>query len=178
MSEVIDLKAATPVSGSVTRYRRIITGENARGKSYIKVDEVCPNTQAIMGIAEFATTELWKTANTPVELASEVEDPSSGPVTLPPASAGTIFRIVEFPPDTHVAERMPQRRPEDLMHRTPSIDYAYVIEGECVAVMDEGETVVRAGDVVIQRGTNHNWSNRSDKPCRILFVLIGAQLPG
>lgn len=178
MSDVIDLKAATPVSSSVARYRRIVTAENAQGKSYIKVDEICPNTQSIMGIAEFATTELWKTAATPVELEAEAEDPSAGPVVLPPASGGTTFRIVEFPPDAHVAARMPQRRPEELMHRTPSIDYAFVIEGEVVAVMDEGETVMRAGDILIQRGTNHNWSNRSDKPCRILFVLVGAQLPG
>ncbi len=178
MSDVIDLKTVTPVAGSVARYRRIVTDENAAGKSYIKTDEICPNTQAIMGIAEFATTELWKTSATPVVLASERDDPSAGPVVLSPESTGTTFRIVEFPPDAHVAGKMPQRRPEDLMHRTPSLDYAVVLDGEIVAVMDEGETVMRAGDIMIQRGTNHNWSNRSNRPCRILVVLIGAQLPG
>ncbi|TWC76434.1 cupin domain [Rhizobium sp. SJZ105] len=177
MSDVIDLKAATPVSSSVKRYRRIVTDENDSGKSNIRTDEICPNTQAIMGIGEFATTELWKTSATPVDLKSEADDPSAGPVVLSPEGTGTTFRIVEFPPDAYVASKMPQRRPEELMHRTASIDYAYVIEGEVVAVMDEGETVMRAGDIMIQRGTNHNWSNRSDKPCRILFVLVGAQLP-
>ena len=58
------------------------------------------------------------------------------------------------------------------MHRTETIDYGIVLEGEIVLIMDEGETVVRAGDVVIQRGTNHGWANRSDQICRIAFILI------
>jgi uncharacterized cupin superfamily protein len=58
------------------------------------------------------------------------------------------------------------------MHRTETVDYGIVLEGEIVLVMDEGETVVRAGDIVIQRGTNHGWANRSGRNCRIVFVLI------
>lgn len=58
------------------------------------------------------------------------------------------------------------------MHRTETIDYGIVLEGEIVLIMDEGETTVRAGDIVIQRGTNHGWSNRSDRNCRIAFILI------
>jgi uncharacterized cupin superfamily protein len=58
------------------------------------------------------------------------------------------------------------------MHRTETIDYGIVLDGEIVLIMDEGETTVRAGDIVIQRGTNHGWANRSNRPCRVCFVLI------
>src|SRR5690606_42080753 len=59
-----------------------------------------------------------------------------------------------------------------FMHRTETIDYGIVLEGEITLILDEGETVARAGDIVIQRGTNHGWANRSDKPCRIALILI------
>lgn len=176
MSEVIDLRQATPASERVVRYRRLISSVDQDGRSFFVQDGECPNTQTIMGIADFATTELWKTHAAPVLLAAEDADPSAGPVTLSPSPAGTTFRIVQFPPDSMIAEHQDQRRPEDLMHRTPSIDYAYVIEGEVYAVLDKEERLMRAGDVLVQRGTNHNWSNRSDKPCRVLFVLVGAAL--
>jgi len=58
------------------------------------------------------------------------------------------------------------------MHRTLTVDYAIILEGEIVAMLDDGETVLRAGDILIQRGTNHAWANRSGKPARICFVLI------
>ncbi|MGH8035279.1 MAG: cupin domain-containing protein, partial [Lysobacterales bacterium] len=59
-----------------------------------------------------------------------------------------------------------------FMHRTETVDYGIVLEGELVLIVDEGETTVRAGDIVVQRGTNHAWANRSDRPCRIAFILI------
>jgi len=62
-----------------------------------------------------------------------------------------------------------------MMHKTATVDYALVLEGEIVAVMDVGETVMRAGDALIQRGTNHSWANRSDKPCRMAFILVDAE---
>jgi uncharacterized cupin superfamily protein len=58
------------------------------------------------------------------------------------------------------------------MHRTETIDYAVVLEGEITLVLDDEDVVLKAGDVVIQRGNNHSWSNRSDKMCRMLYVLI------
>jgi quercetin dioxygenase-like cupin family protein len=61
------------------------------------------------------------------------------------------------------------------MHRTQTVDYALMLQGELVAIMDEEETVLRAGDVLIQRGTNHAWANRSGQPARIAFILIDAQ---
>jgi uncharacterized cupin superfamily protein len=62
-----------------------------------------------------------------------------------------------------------------MMHKTATVDYALVLDGEIVAVMDAGETVMRAGDVLIQRGTSHSWANRSDRPCRMAFILVDAE---
>ena len=177
MSEVIDLKQAIPASDAIVRYRRLVSTVDHDGHSYFAQDSECPNTQTIMGIPDFANTDLWKTHASPVLLAAEDHDPSFGPVTLPPSPSGTTFRIVQFPPDQVIAGHQPERSAKDLMHRTPSLDYAFVIEGEVFAVLDKEERLMRAGDIMVQRGTNHNWSNRSAKPCRILFVLVGAELP-
>jgi uncharacterized cupin superfamily protein len=64
------------------------------------------------------------------------------------------------------------------MHRTETIDYGIVLEGEITLIVDEGETIVRAGDIVIQRGTNHGWANRSRSNCRIAFILIDGRFSG
>ncbi|WLE61157.1 cupin domain-containing protein [Burkholderia plantarii] len=177
MSNAIDLAQAVQVSDQVGTYRRIVTGSDENGKSYIVSDAKCANVQAIMGMPEFATTELWKTSETPVQLSEEAADPASGPVVLPPPVRGSVFRVVEFPPDSAIKAKFPVAGKEHLMHRTPSIDYVYVISGEIHAVLDKQETLMRAGDVMIQRGTNHDWINRTAEPCRVLFVLIGATLP-
>ena len=84
----------------------------------------------------------------------------SGCRTLSPRSA------------THTRQRSKPNSPHPLMHRTETVDYGIVISGEMTLVLDKGERLLRAGDVVIQRGTNHAWANRSGKPCRMLFVLV------
>ena len=109
---------------------------------------------------------------------------------MPPGKGGTILRIIDIPPESKdPAER--QRQISAMfkgmfsdahhdqragvhpgMHKTDTVDYAIVLQGEIHAVMDEGETLMRAGDVLIQRGTNHAWANRSDQMVRICFVLI------
>jgi hypothetical protein len=65
--------------------------------------------------------------------------------------------------------------PHPLMHRTQTIDYGIVIEGQLTMIVDKGETTLNAGDIIIQRGTNHAWANRSGKPCRVAFILIDGQ---
>ena len=176
MTDSIDLSKTTVIDSSVTTFRRLVTGESSSGKSFIVEDVVCPNVQAILGIPFFAATELWKTFETPVDLAGEVKDPAEGLPSLAPPPAGTAFRIVEFPPDSSVEAMLAQGSRAAVMHRTPSIDYAYVIDGEIYAVLDDAEALMKAGDVLIQRGTNHGWSNRSNRPCKVLFVLISAIL--
>ena len=114
---------------------------------------------------------------------------------LGPPERGTRIRVIDFPPEddrirtlTHAeaaekfgemggadAARSCAGAPHPLMHRTQTIDYGIVIEGELTLVMDKDETTVRSGDIVIQRGTNHAWANRSDANCRVAFVLIDGQ---
>ena len=105
-----------------------------------------------------------------------------------PSRNGTILRIIDFPPEPADPAERDRRiratfggiykdaqhdgRKHPGMHKTDTVDYAIVLEGEIWSVMDEGETLMRAGDVLVQRGTNHAWANRSDKTARIAFVLI------
>ena len=104
-------------------------------------------------------------------------------------SGGTIFRVVEFPPDKAAADfdrktafasmgadhaMDPDASRHPGMHKTATVDYAIVLSGEIWALMDEGETRLEAGDCLVQRGTNHAWSNRSDQPCLVAFILVSA----
>jgi hypothetical protein len=145
----------------------------------------------LAGVDNFGVTDLWKTSAAPADNRGR-EDPCQGPIVLAPPPCGTVFRIVEFPPDkeyigkwkrdeafgsmgesgTHAIDRSGSRH--EGMHRTASVDYAFVLEGEIWAVLDNTETLMRPGEVLIQRGTNHAWSNRSDAPCLVGFVLIDA----
>ncbi|QOL13493.1 cupin domain-containing protein [Dickeya dianthicola] len=177
MSDAIDLGKTVSVADSVIKFRRVVSDTDLRGKSFFAADDVCSNVQSVMGMPEFATTELWRTEHTPVDLVSETVDPTAGPVILNPPANGSVFRVVEFPPDSLVVASLPGKQVSDMMHRTSSIDYAYVIEGEIFAVLDEDEKRLCQGDVMIQRGTAHGWSNRSGKPSLVLFVMLGAKLP-
>jgi len=135
--------------------------------------------------------EVWSTLQSPA-VVDNGPDPTLGPLVLPPPQGGTRIRFVDIPPDTpeflaRGAERMHDAfsqigdaaastvktdSPHPLMHRTESVDYGVVIEGTLTLVLDEGEVPLRPGSVVVQRGTNHAWANRSGAPCRMLFVLV------
>lgn len=144
--------------------RRIVTGHDADGKAVFVADGPTPNVwEAPDGGPVF---ELWSHAGIP-DNSGEFVDPILGPASFPPPPRGSILRIVDFAP----------RAAGDQihMHRTPSLDYCYVIEGSIVAVLDDEERVLTAGDVLIQRGTNHGWRNESGEHCRVLFVLIDAE---
>jgi len=111
---------------------------------------------------------------------------------MSPALGGTIFRIADFPPDTAYSDDGQDSLFAEIggadaregathsgtrhfwFHQTDSIDFAVVLEGEIWMLLDEGECLLRAGDVVVQRGTAHSWSNRSDHTCRMAFLLLGA----
>jgi len=166
-----------------------VTGHDADGSAVILEDSVAKQKLAI-GVPEHGVTDLWKTTGLPVSN-DGYADPCTGQITLPPPTNGTVFRIVEFPPDRDFIPKLDQRsafsvlgegaaesvtgRADVLMHRTASLDYAIVIEGEIWAVMDKGEVLLKSGDVLIQRGTNHGWSNRGDKPALVAFVLVAAR---
>jgi hypothetical protein len=174
--------------------RRVVTGHDSRGRSVIASDALSPHVMTLQGIASFGVTELWSTDSTPADNRSR-RDPCRVPVQLAPPKRGTVVRVVEFPPDKDWIKSADREKAfasmgksgaqalahdasasrHPMMHRTRSIDYAIVLSGEIWALMDIGETKMKAGDILIQRGTNHAWSNRSRKPCLIAFVLIDAK---
>lgn len=171
--------------------KRIVTGHDAQGHAVVAMDGAPPNIVELNNLPGTVFYELWKTYTMPAVL-DNGPDPTLGALRLAPTAGGTVVRIVDIPPDTaeflaHGAAKMQgafaqigdvhastvkKDSPHPLMHRTESVDYGIVIEGEITLVMDLGEAVLKQGDVVIQRGTNHAWANRSDKVCRIAFILI------
>ena len=169
--------------------RRVVTGHNAQGRSVIASDGPSPHVLTLPGRPDFALTDLWVSDRAPASNAGSA-DPAKRRMSLEPPANGTIFRIVEFPPDaaagggfdraaaframgaSHAMDPDASRHP--AMHRTDTVDYALVLSGEIWALMDEGETLLRAGDTLVQRGTNHAWSDRGDQPSLVAFVLVSA----
>lgn len=140
--------------------RRVVTGHDERGRAVVSIDETLKNIYS----SRPGTTAsvIWTTDATPADNSGS-EDAGARKVGLTLAG-GTVFRVVEFAPGN--AARV---------HRTDSIDYAVVISGEIDMELDDAEVRLNAGDVLVQRGTIHNWVNRGDKPCVIAFVLIDAK---
>jgi mannose-6-phosphate isomerase-like protein (cupin superfamily) len=172
----------------VREIKRFITGHTAEGAAIVTIDDYAPNVTELKGWPGAGVTELWVTGETPVDNTG-VEDRSLRPMRHDPTHGGTIFRVVEIPPEgaapIDTAATFEQLgsgnrpKPEDsqkhpTMHKTNSIDYLVVISGEMWMVMEEGEVLLKPGDCIVQRGTNHAWKNRGDKPCLIAAVLVDA----
>ena len=166
-------------------FRRVVTGHNNKGKSMIWKDG--PSPKIIEPLPMFSLHEMWETTSPANNKGNQ--DPAIRENSIEPHyPGGTIFRIVEFPPDEawqgeDVAESFKAMGSGDahagdadnpMMHETRTTDYAIVIKGEIWAVMEEGETKLMAGDVLIQRGTNHAWSNRTQEVASVAFILIDA----
>lgn len=160
--------------------RRIVTGTNDAGQSVILSDGEAQNF-ALPDNSPIVAQVLWATG----EGAAPGDDPApAGHHFDFHSDGGSVLRIVDFPPDEtydleKVREFLDENKVRDTgnprhfwFHKTPSLDYAIVLEGEIYAMMDEGEVLMREGDVLIQQATNHSWSNRSNRPCRMAFVLI------
>jgi quercetin dioxygenase-like cupin family protein len=143
--------------------RRIVTGHDGSGNSVVLSDAPTPKT---LDIGTAAFHEIWVTTQTPAPLAATEPEPTDRPIRTPPPPGGVIVRFTEMAAGA-----------QSPMHRTETVDVGVVLEGETWLLLDDGsETRVGAGDVVIQRGTNHAWANRSDRPVRMVFVLIDATL--
>jgi hypothetical protein len=191
--------------------RRVVTGHDAAGRSVFIMDAAAPHVYS-RSPGSAVVTELWETRAMPADNRGHAEV-TDHPFRLAPPRNGTVFRIIEYPPDSerlaalerqrgnsivraHSAsedarERADDTRPEPGssaraafdrgsprhpgFHKTDSVDYAIVLAGEIHALMDDGEALLKADDVLIQRGTNHAWSNRSDEPATLAFVLIDAE---
>ena len=170
------------------RVRRVVTGHDAKGRSCFLMDGLAPNVKEMESMPGVALTDLWETTASPASNAG-IADAAARPVKLEPPKAGTLLRIVEFPPDSHWrgkadassafdsigAGHAPDHSSDDPMrHKTNTVDYIIVLKGEIHALMDEGEALLKAGDILIQRGTNHSWSVRGNEPCIVAAILVSA----
>ena len=149
--------------------RRMVTGHDARGRSVVLSDGPPPQHHPMHGLdvgADFH--EMWSEADTVPELTPDVaREPNERPFTIMPA-AGHLLRILDVYPLNDGGRRT-------VMHRTRTLDYVVVIEGELVLILDECEVILKPGDVVVQRGTDHAWENRSGAMARAAFFHIDAR---
>lgn len=175
---------------SLPPIHRVVTGHAPDGKAIIAIDGPLPSVRALETIPGMIFHEVWETHGMPAPV-DNAADPTTGPTMHGPPKNGTRIRFVDLPPDesylgdterimkalfdeVNNAEGLTTKAdsPHPMMHRTEAVDYGIVIEGELTLVLDDAEVALRPGSVVIQRGTNHAWANRSGKPCRMLFIQI------
>ena len=143
--------------------RRVVTAHNSNGKAIVKIDGISPNRpprDPTNTVNE--TTVVWSTEGFPVDNSGD-EDGGRRDVGITHPN-GTVFRVVSFGPGNPA-----------MVHRTDSIDYAVVISGEIDMELEDSVVHLKAGDVLVQRGTVHNWVNRGTEPCLIAFTLIHAE---
>lgn len=178
MSDYNPFASDVPPAGSARTVRRLVTGVDEAGRSTFLIDEVCPGKTG-HGVPTYVATDLWRTYESPVDNGGAFRDPAAGDAkSVGPTANGTVFRVLELPPDKDWRFDADGNEVKPLAyHTTASIDYAIVVSGEIYAVLDTGERLMRAGDVLVQRGTAHAWSNRSAAPCVLAFVLVGGTLP-
>jgi mannose-6-phosphate isomerase-like protein (cupin superfamily) len=153
----------------MTAPRRVVTGHDSNGKSVVLADGPPPQHHPMQGPevgADFF--EIWNTTRpVPLLTPAEATEPSERAFTIMPVS-GHLLRIIEIYPPSLGGKRT-------VMHRTSTLDYVVVISGEIVLVLDDSEVTLRPGEVVVQRGTDHAWENRSSAPARMAFFHIDAQ---
>ena len=172
----------------VQKIRRVVTGHDGAGKSQFIVDGDATAVKEMESMPGLALTDLWQTNGAPADNSGSA-DAADRPVVLEPPPNGTIFRIVEFPPDSAWrdtadasdafdsigAGHAPVEGSDDpMMHKTSTVDYLIVLKGEIWAILDDSETCLKQGDVMIQRGTNHSWSVRTEAPCLLAAILVNA----
>ena len=170
--------------------RRVVTAIGDDGQSYFGSDGAPPATMTSEGRPGYRSANVWRTSG-PSNL-NHADTTLEHKGVLPPDD-GTVLRVIDFPPTPEDpqeqlrqyeavfksmypdAKHQPSNTRHSGMHITDTIDYAIVLHGEITAIMEKGETVLKAGDVLIQRGTNHAWANRTQGITRVAFVLIDAQ---
>ena len=140
--------------------RRVVTGHDANGRAVVKIDEVSKNL--ISSRPGSTACVVWTSESFPVDNTGDTDEGLRKVGTT--LNNGTVFRVVEFAPG--VAPRV---------HRTDSVDYAVVMSGEIDMELDDSVVHLKAGDVLVQRGTIHNWINRGSEACVIAFILINAK---
>jgi mannose-6-phosphate isomerase-like protein (cupin superfamily) len=175
--------------------RRVVTGHDENGRAVVLSDGDAPFVYVSPLQPDRFAVDIWRTHEMPARIVAEAPEPTEGPRRQLPTKNGTVLRINTIPPET---EGMRGMTPSDstrafeamgnptaathgkggrhpLMHRTETVDYALILSGEITMLLDDEEILLKAGDVVVQCGTNHAWSNRSDAPCTLAFFLIDGQ---
>ena len=172
--------------------RRVVIGHDPQGKSVVVSDGPAPFVTTNPQRPGYVSTDIWRTNATPATIVAQPEEPTLGPRRQMPAKNGTVLRVNRVMPESDDIRRMTPEQSKKLfaalgneqastfgksgrhplMHRTQTIDYVVILAGEIHCVLDDTEVLLKAGDMLIQCGTNHAWSNRSNAPCDIAFVLI------
>jgi mannose-6-phosphate isomerase-like protein (cupin superfamily) len=171
--------------------RRVVTTIDKNDKAVVLMDGPNPHKK-VRPLAQTVSRVVWVTDQTPADL-SGTGDRAAVEIGIMPPRGGSVFRIVDFPPETaevrnadpstmhhSLGDGVPKRGlppRHSAMHRTRTVDYAVVMSGEIDMLLDDSEIHLKAGDVLVQQGTNHAWVNRGTEPCRIAFVLIDAKEP-
>ncbi len=152
--------------------RRVVTGHDARGRSVVLSDGPPPQNHPMHGPAIGADFhEVWNdTDSTPELTLGLAREPNERPFTIMPV-AGHLLRILDVYPLMDGGKRT-------VMHRTRTLDYVVVIEGELVLILEDSEVILKPGNVVVQRGTDHAWENRSGTIARAAFFHIDARFSG
>jgi hypothetical protein len=172
--------------------RRVVTGHDASGTAIVLSDGPAANVKVEAGTGGIASHLLWVTDETPADIAGTA-DRADRQIGVAPPPSGSILRVVDFPPETAggppldndemlrslglPADNPAARIGHPGAHRTRSVDYAIVLKGEIDMLLDDSAVHLKAGDILVQQGTNHAWVNRGTAPCRIAFVLVDAVAP-
>jgi mannose-6-phosphate isomerase-like protein (cupin superfamily) len=177
--------------------RRIVTGHDASGKAVVISDGPAPNTKVSPNRPGVRFHNLWVMDGAPAKINGPAETaPADKTISLEPPKNGNNLRIVEFPPESTYIDKVDSgmaakafgemgaghalhsgtgKASHPFMHATKTVDYGIVLEGEIYLVLDDSEVLMKKNDICIQRGTNHAWSNRSDKKCVIAFILVDGE---
>ena len=175
--------------------RRVVTGHDGNGKAIVLTDGEPPVVTTSPLQKGLAFHEIWNTQSMPAPIAPAFEEPTTRHKDTAPPKHGTVIRLVDLPPEgpngplfdkdqarelfsaVGLAENAEHHRNgrHPLMHRTESVDYGIVLSGEVVLLLDDSEVHLKTGDVVVQRGTIHAWTNRTNEICRMAFILTDGQ---
>lgn len=178
---------------SLPSIHRVVTGHDADGKAIFASNGPLPTVRELAAIPGMIFHEVWQTSGAPA-MVDNAPDPTDGPLSHQAPKNGTCIRFVDFPPDcSYLAQAEARMKalfeevndveawtvkpdsPHPMMHRSEAIDYCIVIEGQMTLMLDDSEVLLEPGSVVVQRGTNHAWANRSDKICRMLYIQLSGQ---
>jgi mannose-6-phosphate isomerase-like protein (cupin superfamily) len=171
------------------QFRRVVTGHDEHGRAVILEDGPPTRVYENLGQEGLVFFEVWNTQETPARITRAGGEPAEERLSLAPPKRGTRIRVLDIPVEDPAASASDLEAVFENVggkdayigaksgrhanfHRTQTIDYGIVLDGEITLLMDEGETTLYPGDICIQRGTNHGWVNRGTKPCRIAFILI------